>query len=73
MKLILSLQLPLKRFRPDDHSNLHGIESITTTPEHVYQHGQPTPPSPSHIPLRVWFFISILIPKRILSSILEYV
>jgi len=52
---LLSLQLPLKRFRTDDHLNLNGIEPITTTttPEHVYQHGQPTPPSPSQIPSRV--------------------
>jgi hypothetical protein len=48
-----SLQLPLKRFRPDDQLNINGIESITTTPEHVYQHGQPTPPSPSQLPSRV--------------------
>jgi hypothetical protein len=49
------LQLPLKRFRPDDQLNIHNIESITTTTtyEHVYQHGQPTPPSPSQLLSRV--------------------
>jgi len=36
------LQLPLKRFRHDEQTNM-----ITSTPEHVYQHGQPTPPSPT--------------------------
>ncbi|CAM4949581.1 unnamed protein product [Rotaria socialis] len=46
------LQLPLKRFRTDDRSNLNEFESTITTSEHVYQHGQPTPPSPSQISLR---------------------
>ncbi len=52
LMILLSLQLPLKRFRIDDRSNFNSLESITT-PEHVYQHGQPTPPSPSQLPSRV--------------------
>ncbi|CAF0983342.1 unnamed protein product [Rotaria sordida] len=46
------LQLPLKRFRADDQLNLNEFESTITTCEHVYQHGQPTPPSPSQISFR---------------------
>lgn len=47
------LQLPLKRFRSEANplqSSLtikHSSSLITT--DHVYQHGQPTPPSPSHL------------------------
>jgi hypothetical protein len=52
----LSLHLPLKRFRPDDQFNSNRIES--TTPEHVYIHGQPTPPSPSQSSSRVGFHIN---------------
>ena len=49
-----SLQLPLKRFRPDEQQlNRTGIESLTTTSEPVYLHGQPTPPSPSQSLTRV--------------------
>ncbi|CAF2788936.1 unnamed protein product [Rotaria sp. Silwood2] len=47
------LQLPLKRFRTDDQLNLNEFESTITTCEHVYQHGQPTPPSPSQISFHV--------------------
>ncbi|CAF2638292.1 unnamed protein product [Rotaria sp. Silwood2] len=46
------LQLPLKRFRTDDQLNLNDFESTITTCEHVYQHGQPTPPSPSQTSFR---------------------
>ncbi len=55
------LQLPLKRFRSDNNTLIHNIQStliinnsssITTT-DHVYRHGQPTPPSPSHLLPRV--------------------
>ncbi|CAF4766441.1 unnamed protein product, partial [Rotaria sp. Silwood1] len=46
------LQLPLKRFRTDDQLNLNDYESTITTCEHVYQHGQPTPPSPSQTSFR---------------------
>ena len=47
------LQLPLKRFRsdatplPSSLTIKHSSSAITT--DHVYQHGQPTPPSPSHL------------------------
>ncbi|CAF0728160.1 unnamed protein product [Rotaria sordida] len=51
------LQLPLKRFRPDTNSIINNIQSSLTinnsttliTTDHVYRHGQPTPPSPSHL------------------------
>lgn len=47
------LQLPLKRFRsdatplPSSLTIKHSSSAVTT--DHVYQHGQPTPPSPSHL------------------------
>ncbi|CAF1646210.1 unnamed protein product, partial [Adineta ricciae] len=54
------LQLPLKRFRSDANSTMNGIQSLTinnpatfTTTDHLYRHGQPTPPSPSHLLPRV--------------------
>jgi len=51
------LQLPLKRFRPDTNSIINNIQSSLAinnsssliTTDHVYRHGQPTPPSPSHL------------------------
>lgn len=49
------LQLPLKRFRSDTTNQiLNNIQSSLTiqnsiTTDHVYRHGQPTPPSPSHL------------------------
>lgn len=51
------LQLPLKRFRSDTNSIGISIQSSLTinnssaliTTDHVYRHGQPTPPSPSHL------------------------
>ena len=46
------LQLPLKRFRPDNDSIISHLQSSTTTTttcDHLYRHGQPTPPSPSHL------------------------
>ena len=54
------LQLPLKRFRSDASSAMNNIQSLTinnpstfTTTDHLYRHGQPTPPSPSHLIPRV--------------------
>ncbi|CAF3409358.1 unnamed protein product, partial [Rotaria socialis] len=56
------LQLPLKRFRADTNSIINSIQSSLTinnlsssssssliTTDHLYRHGQPTPPSPSHL------------------------
>ena len=55
------LQLPLKRFRSDTNSIINSIQSTLTinnsstliTTDHLYRHGQPTPPSPSHLLPRV--------------------
>jgi hypothetical protein len=55
------LQLPLKRFRSDASSLTHNIQSsliinnssTLITTDHVYRHGQPTPPSPSHLLPRI--------------------
>lgn len=55
--MLLSLQLPLKRFRTDGPFNRNGTHLTTVTPEHLYLHGQPTPPSPSQAPFRVGFLI----------------
>ena len=49
------LQLPLKRFRADANSIINSIQSSLTsnnssrlmTTDHIYRHGQPTPPSPT--------------------------
>ncbi|CAF4703732.1 unnamed protein product, partial [Rotaria magnacalcarata] len=54
------LQLPLKRFRADTNSIINSMQSSLTinnssssssliTTDHLYRHGQPTPPSPSHL------------------------
>ncbi|CAF1072689.1 unnamed protein product [Rotaria magnacalcarata] len=54
------LQLPLKRFRTDTNSIINSMQSSLTinnssssssliTTDHLYRHGQPTPPSPSHL------------------------
>lgn len=51
-----SLQLPLKRFRPETPFIRSRINSTADTPEHVYIHGQPTPPSPSQQAFRVGLF-----------------
>jgi hypothetical protein len=55
------LQLPLKRFRSDTNSIVNSIQSSLTinnsstliTTDHLYRHGQPTPPSPSHLLPRI--------------------
>ncbi len=51
------LQLPLKRFRSDTNAIINNLQSSLAinnsssliTTDHVYRHGQPTPPSPSHL------------------------
>lgn len=54
------LQLPLKRFRTDTNSIINSIQSSLTinnspssssltTSDHLYRHGQPTPPSPNQL------------------------
>jgi hypothetical protein len=48
--------MPLKRFRADDQSNMNNNEPTITTTEHVYRHGQATPPSPSQPMSRVGFY-----------------
>lgn len=55
------LQLPLKRFRSDTHSVVASAQSSLAinnpsnfiTTDHLYRHGQPTPPSPSHLLPRI--------------------
>lgn len=45
----ISLQLPLKRFRGDNDNLISSLPSSLITTDHVYRHGQPTPPSPGHM------------------------
>ena len=62
------LQLPLKRFRADNESTIHSSQmsltinnaSALTTSDHLYRHGQPTPPSPSHLLSRLVRHLSSL-------------